>query len=109
MLQRSYVTIYIGEVNLLMLQPVNNQVFSQAYAEINGSPLVLYVRGYVIFTDVPYGREVFVEVVGLPLYEPANDNDEPIGQQRFQIEEQGTWEIGDVDDPVQDTSDHRNT
>lgn len=91
-----------------MLQPVNNQVFSQAYAEINGSPLVPYVRGYVIFTDVPYGTEVFVEVVGLPLYEPANDHDEPIGPHGFHIHEHGTCEIGDLDDPFQDAGGHWN-
>lgn len=83
------------------------QMSSRAFAEIRGSNFAPNLTGYVVFTDVPYGTEVFVEVSGLPEYEPAENND-PIGPHGFHIHEHGNCEIGDPNDPFQEAGGHWN-
>ena len=80
----------------------------RAIAEIRGSNLAPDLRGYVIFTDVPYGTEVFVEISGLPNYMPAQEGRDPIGPHGFHIHEHGTCEIDDPNDPFQAAGEHWN-
>lgn len=86
----------------------NGQMGMRAIAEIRGSNLAPDLRGYVIFTDVPYGAEVFVEISGLPNYMPAQEGRDPIGPHGFHIHEHGTCEIDDPNDPFQAAGEHWN-
>lgn len=87
---------------------MQNQMLIRAYAEIMGSNLAPNLRGYVIFQEVPNGIEVFVEVAGLPHYEPAEGDKDPIGPHGFHIHENGSCEIGDPNDPFQAAGGHWN-
>lgn len=80
----------------------------RALAEIRGSDLAPNLRGYVIFTDVPYGSEVFVEVEGLPNYKPAEAGRNPIGPHGFHIHQHGTCKMGDPNDPFKEAGEHWN-
>lgn len=78
--------------------PVSSQyvrVPHQAVAEIQGGPLAANLRGYVVFTDVPYGTDVFIEVSGLPPYQPARHGESPIGPISFHLHENGVCTVGD--------------
>ena len=44
------------------------RVARRAYAPIKGGPLAPSISGFVVFTSVPNGTEVFVELRGLPAY-----------------------------------------
>jgi len=89
-------------------QLMPGQMISRSYAEIRGSSLAPNLRGYVLFTDVPYGTEVLVEVAGLPNYNPADGNEDPIGPHGFHIHEHGTCEIENPNDPFQEAGGHWN-
>lgn len=86
----------------------NSQMGMRALAEIRGSNLAPNLRGYVIFTDVPYGTEVFVEVEGLPNYKPAEAGKNPIGPHGFHIHQHGTCEMGNPNDPFKEAGEHWN-
>jgi len=90
-----------------MYYPYRQQV-SRAYAAIQGSELTPQLRGYVVFTDLPNGTEVTVEVSGLPHYEPARGDQAPIGPHGFHIHENGNCEVGDESDPFQGAGGHWN-
>lgn len=81
---------------------------SQSYAEIHGGPLAPDLQGYVVFTDVPYGTEVFVEVSGLPAYQPASREHQPIGPFGFHLHDKGACIIGDPADPFTSAGSHWN-
>ena len=81
---------------------------TQSYAEIYGGPLAPNLQGYVVFTDVPYGTEVYVEVSGLPAYEPASGNRQPIGPFGFHVHDKGACIVGDPNDPFQSAGSHWN-
>src|SRR5690625_3351056 len=83
-----------------MYYPYRQQV-SRAYAAIQGSEYPTRLRGYVVFTDLPNGTEVTVEVSGLPYYEPARGDQAPIGPRGLPIHENGDCEVGDESDPFQ--------
>jgi len=85
---------------------VRNEQTNRAYAHIIGSDLAPNLQGYVIFTDLPNGAEVFVEVTGLPRYQPAHDDEPPIGPHGFHIHEHGDCSIGDETDPFQKAGGH---
>jgi len=104
----SYTEEVSKSLNDHYMHPMNNQMMSRAYAEVRGSNLAPNLRGYVIFTNTPYGTEVFVEISGLPKYEPADGNEDPIGPHGFHIHEHGTCDIGDPDDPFQSAGGHWN-
>ncbi|MEN1967804.1 superoxide dismutase family protein [Lentibacillus sp. N15] len=90
-----------------MYYPVRNEL-NHAYAEIVGSELAPNLRGYVLFTDVPGGSEVTVEVNGLPRYQPAQDDKAPIGPHGFHIHEHGDCTVGDATDPFKQAGGHWN-
>lgn len=81
---------------------------NRAYAEIKGSELAPNLHGYVLFTDIPNGVEVMVEVNGLPPYQPAHGNQDPIGPHGFHIHEYGDCSIGKETDPFKQAGGHWN-
>lgn len=87
--------------------PVRNET-NRAYATINGSELAPNLHGYVLFTDVANGTEVTVEVAGLPPYQPAQDDEQPVGPHGFHIHEKGDCSIEDESDPYQQAGGHWN-
>jgi Cu-Zn family superoxide dismutase len=80
----------------------------KAVANIKGGPLAPNIRGIVIFSDVPGGTEVYVEVIGLPEYRPASSGRQPIGPHGFHIHEFGNCRVGDSEDPFKDAGGHWN-
>lgn len=80
----------------------------QALAKINGSSLAPYLTGEVLFKDVPYGVMVFVNIHGLPPYQPAQGNIPPIGPHGFHIHDIGECTLGDIDDPFISSGGHFN-
>ncbi|ASK61532.1 superoxide dismutase [Virgibacillus phasianinus] len=84
------------------------QVISRAYAEIQGSELAPNLHGYVVFTDVPNGTNVTVEVAGLPDYEPAHGDQAPIGPHGFHIHQHADCGSGDEPEPFQQAGGHWN-
>ncbi|SHI67607.1 superoxide dismutase, Cu-Zn family [Geosporobacter subterraneus DSM 17957] len=81
---------------------------TMAAAEIRGGPLAPQIRGIVIFKEVPGGTEVYVQVEGLPPYQPARNGEDPIGPHGFHIHEKGTCEVGDPNKPFQAAGKHWN-
>lgn len=84
------------------------QMISKAYAEISGSELAPNLRGYVVFTDVPNGTNVTVEVTGLPEYKRGQGDQPPIGPHGFHIHENATCGTGDKPDPFEKAGGHWN-
>jgi len=81
---------------------------STASARIKGGPLAPNIEGIVYFIDVQDGVEVYVEVSGLPEYQPAKGDNPPIGPHGFHIHEKGNCEVGDPKDPFQGAGGHWN-
>jgi Cu-Zn family superoxide dismutase len=81
---------------------------TRAFAQIQGGPLAPNLNGYVVFTDVPHGTQVFVEVNGLPPYQPAAAGQQPIGPHGFHLHQYGVCEIGNRDNPFQSAGEHWN-
>ena len=79
-----------------------------AFAKILGGNLAPNLYGNIFFDDVPNGTEVYVEVWGLPPYEPAENNKQPIGPFGFHIHEIGICEIKDSDNPFESAGEHYN-
>ncbi|MFZ3578388.1 superoxide dismutase family protein [Virgibacillus sp. DJP39] len=84
------------------------QMVSRSYAEIKGSELAPNLHGYVVFTNVPNGTEVTVEVNGLPPYRPAIGNQAPIGPHGFHIHQNGDCGSADMPEPFQAAGGHWN-
>ncbi|WP_062356688.1 superoxide dismutase family protein [Bacillus kwashiorkori] len=81
---------------------------TQAYAKIYGGPLAPNLSGYVIFSDLGNGTDVFVEVTGLPHYKKMNAGNNPVGPHGFHIHDKGSCKIGDKLDPFQAAGGHWN-
>ncbi|RKD29154.1 superoxide dismutase [Thermohalobacter berrensis] len=81
---------------------------SFAVAYIRGGPLAPQLRGVVYFRDVPGGAMVYVNVAGLPPYQPASDDEDPIGPHGFHIHEFGNCNVGDPEEPFKDAGEHFN-
>ncbi|WP_029098906.1 superoxide dismutase family protein [Brevibacillus thermoruber] len=86
----------------------SRRVPTRAFAHIQGGPLAPHLRGVVMFVDVPYGTEVFVEVAGLPPYQPASAHRQPIGPHGFHIHEHGSCAVGNPNNPFQAAGEHWN-
>lgn len=88
----------------------NNGIEKQrrAVSFISGGPLAPDINGIVVFTDVPGGAEVSVEIFGLPLYSPAVNGSGPMGPLGFHIHENGTCDEGSADDPFTAAGAHWN-
>lgn len=79
-----------------------------AYAWIRGGPLARQIQGYVTFMDAPGGTWVYVDVNGLPPYQPAQAGRPPIGPHGFHIHEGGNCEVGDPENPFTNVGGHWN-
>jgi len=84
------------------------RIGASAFAEIRGDDIAPGLHGRVYFTNVPNGTEVYVEVNGLPDYQPATNDEPPVGPHGFHIHEHGSCEVGDPDDPFQEAGGHWN-
>ena len=71
----------------------------QARAIIRGGPLAPNIRGFVVFTDVPSGTEVYTEITGLPSFRPASNDRPQIGPFGFHIHENGNCSVGNPSRP----------
>lgn len=87
--------------------PVRNEQ-SRSYAEIRGSKLAPDLHGYVLFTDLPHGTDVTIEVMGLPQYKPAHNDKQPIGPHGFHVHENGDCSITNENDPYKQAGGHWN-
>src|SRR5699024_12548801 len=71
------------------------RIGASAFAEIRGDDIAPGLHGRVYFTNVPNGTEVYVEVNGLPDYQPATNDEPPVGPHGIHIHEHGSCEVGD--------------
>lgn len=83
-----------------------NNIISKA--DIKGGPLAPELMGYVVFTPAPDGTTVCVNITGLPSYQPATDDKDPVGPHGFHIHENGDCSVGDPDNPFQAAGEHWN-
>ena len=79
-----------------------------AVAHIKGGPLRPEIQGVVWFKEVSGGTQVYAEVQGLPSYQPASNNTNPIGPHGFHLHEFGSCEVGNPEDPFQAAGGHWN-
>ncbi len=77
-------------------------------AHIIGGPLAPSIKGNVLFEEVIGGTMVYVEVSGLPNYQPAQKGKPPIGPHGFHIHEFGSCNIGSRENPFMDAGEHWN-
>ncbi|MFV9509945.1 superoxide dismutase family protein [Tepidibacillus sp. LV47] len=87
---------------------VNKKGYRRAYARVKGGPLAPNLRGFVVFTNVPNGTEVYVELHGLPAYQPAKGDQDPIGPHGFHIHMRGDCTVGDPNNPFEGAGEHWN-
>jgi Cu-Zn family superoxide dismutase len=80
----------------------------KAIASIKGSPLAPQLKGTVLFTSVPGGVLVCVQVSGLPDYQPGKEGKLPIGPHGFHIHENGNCTVGDPKEPFKEAGGHWN-
>lgn len=79
-----------------------------AIAYIRGGPLAPNIRGVVIFTNVPNGVRVCVDITGLPKFQPATSTNPQIGPHGFHIHEKGDCTVGNADNPFTASGGHWN-
>ncbi|GBF12127.1 superoxide dismutase family protein [Tepidibacillus sp. HK-1] len=87
---------------------INQRVYKRAYAKIKGGPLAPTISGFVAFISVANGTEVFVELRGLPPYQPAKGDQDPIGPHGFHIHVNGNCTVGDPQSPFDAAGGHWN-
>lgn len=81
---------------------------NKAYAQFTGSIYAPNLTGNIFFHSVQGGTEVYVEVWGLPLYQPATNGNAPISPFGFHIHEYGVCEIEDPMNPYESAGSHYN-
>lgn len=79
-----------------------------AYAEIQGGPLAPNIRGVVTLQQQQGGTMVCAQIYGLPPYQPAQGDKDPIGPHGFHIHENGSCAIGDQNSPFEAAGGHWN-
>lgn len=82
--------------------------YGTARAILRGGPLAPQISGVVCFYDVPGGTWVYVDVAGLPPYQPAQDGRPQIGPHGFHIHEFGNCTVGNPENPFQAAGEHWN-
>ncbi len=80
----------------------------QARAIMKGGPLAPNLKGFVVFTDVPGGTEVYTEINGLPNFRPAENGNPQIGPFGFHIHKNGNCTIGNPTKPFMAADGHWN-
>ncbi len=81
---------------------------NKAYAQFTGSIYAPNLTGNIFFHSVQGGTEVYVEVWGLPLYQPATNGNAPISPFGFHIHEYGVCQIEDPMNPYESAGSHYN-
>src|SRR5690625_4427394 len=87
-----YITMEMNESQQPMFPYSSNGTGKKATAEVQGSVFAPNLKGYVIFTTVPHGTEMMIEVSGLPHYQQGEVDKDPIDPFGFHIHEKGTCE-----------------
>lgn len=87
---------------------INKYICRNAISYIKGGPLAPEITGIVLFKDVPGGTVVYVNITGLPEYQPAKGEKGPIGPHGFHIHEFGNCEVGLSEEPFKDAGGHWN-
>lgn len=90
------------------LQPYKSVRRGAAVAEIRGGPLAPEITGRVTFVPAVGGTEVSTEVYGLPLYQPAQGEEPPIGPFAYHMHEYSECTVGDPANPFQAAGGHWN-
>lgn len=72
---------------------------NRARAIITGGPLRPQIKGVIYFKNVPGGTEIDVNISGLPPYQAAENNQDPIGPHGFHIHEFGDCKVCDPQNP----------
>lgn len=80
----------------------------QARAIIKGGPLAPNLKGFVVFTDVPGGTEVYTEITGLPSFKPAAGGNPQVGPFGFHIHQNGDCTVGNPAKPFMAADGHWN-
>ena len=80
----------------------------QARAIIKGGPFAPRIKGFVVFTDVPNGTEVYTEITGLPTFKQAEGDKPQIGPFGFHIHQGGSCMVGDPANPFKKADGHWN-
>jgi len=80
----------------------------QARAIIKGGPLAPNLKGFVVFTAVPGGTEVYTEITGLPSFKPASEGNPQIGPFGFHIHKNGNCTVGNPTTPFMAADGHWN-
>lgn len=75
---------------------------------IRGGPLAPQITGVVWFMDIPDGTGVWVNIQGLPPYQPGINGQQPIGPHGFHIHQVGNCSPGTASDPFPNTGEHWN-
>lgn len=84
----------------------NNNYIIGAY--VNGGPLAPDINGIVYFEPVEGGSQIYAEFYGLPDYQPASNNNAPIGPLGFHIHEYGNCIVGNPESPFEAAGGHWN-
>ena len=87
---------------------MQQQKAKEAVAQIRGSDLLPELSGDVYFKDVPGGVMVYVSVEGLPPYQPATADRQPVGPHGFHIHAMGDCEPMGGNDPFSEAGGHYN-
>jgi Cu-Zn family superoxide dismutase len=77
-------------------------------ADIIGGPNAPRLKGRVLFTDVPGGAWICVQVSGLPRYQPGMAEKQPIGPHGFHIHDMGNCAVGEQEEPFKAAGEHWN-
>ena len=80
----------------------------QARAIIKGGPLAPNLKGFVVFTSVPGGTEVYTKITGLPSFKPASGGNPQIGPFGFHIHKNGNCTVGNPTTPFMAVDGHWN-
>jgi len=80
----------------------------QVRAIIKGGPLAPNLKGFVVFTAVPGGTEVYTEITGLPSFKPATESSPQIGPFGFHIHKNGNCTVGNPVTPFMAADGHWN-
>lgn len=87
---------------------MNSNNINRAKAVLRGSMYAQNLYGNVYFYDVQGGTEVFAEIWGLPLYQPAANGMSPISPFGFHVHQFGVCEITDPQNPYVSAGEHYN-
>lgn len=80
----------------------------KALAIMRGGPLAPQLKGRVTFQDATGGSWVCAYISGLPSYQPASNEKQPIGPHGFHLHEFGNCLVGDPENPFLAAGGHWN-